>query len=200
VDVRVLVATHRDLEVLVQNGSFREDLYHRVVVFPIVIPPLRERPEDIPALAQHFAQQVAEQNNWKAKLFTPDSLAELAAYPWPGNVRELRNVIERVLLLSSTDSVDAATVHRALPRQTAAPARLPLTGDAPEASGGETAGNLTSRMDAFERKTILAELRRHQNHVTNTAKALGLERSHLYKKCQHLGIDLHAIRIAAPES
>jgi two-component system, NtrC family, nitrogen regulation response regulator NtrX len=198
VDVRVVVATHRDLEVLVQNGSFREDLYHRVVVFPLVIPPLRERPEDIPALAQHFAQQVAEQNNWKAKLFTPESLAELAAYPWPGNVRELRNVIERVLLLSSTDSVDAATVHRALPRTTFAPS--PAPGDAPEASGGEPAGNLTSRMDAFERKTILAELRRHQNHVTNTAKALGLERSHLYKKCQHLGIDLHAIRTAAPDS
>jgi DNA-binding NtrC family response regulator len=202
VDVRVVVATHRDLEVLVRNGSFREDLYHRVVVFPLVIPPLRERPEDIPQLAQHFAQQVAEQNNWKAKLFSPQSLEELAAYPWPGNVRELRNVIERVLLLSSTDSVDAATVRRALPHATAAAAPAPLTAAALDASaaGAEPAGNLTSRMDAFERKTILGELRRHQNHVTNTAKALGLERSHLYKKCQHLGIDLHAIRTGPAES
>jgi two-component system nitrogen regulation response regulator NtrX len=202
VDVRVVVATHRDLEVLVQGGSFREDLYHRVVVFPLVIPPLRERPEDIPVLAQHFAQQVAEQNNWKAKLFSAESLEELAAYPWPGNVRELRNVIERVLLLSSADSVDAATVHRALPRAPAAPVPAASTGATSDASagGGEPAGNLTARMDAFERKTILAELRRHQNHVTNTAKALGLERSHLYKKCQHLGIDLHAIRTTAPES
>jgi two-component system, NtrC family, nitrogen regulation response regulator NtrX len=202
VDVRVVVATHRDLEVLVQNGSFREDLYHRVVVYPLVIPPLRERPEDIPPLAQHFAQQVAEQNNWKAKLFSPASLEELAAYPWPGNVRELRNVIERVLLLSSADSVDAATVRRALPHATAAPAPPSSTAAAPDpsASAAEPAGNLTSRMDAFERKTILAELRRHQNHVTNTAKALGLERSHLYKKCQHLGIDLHAIRTGPPAS
>ncbi len=198
VDVRVVVATHRDLEVLVQNGSFREDLYHRVVVYPLVIPALRERPEDIPLLAQHFAQQVAEQNNWKAKLFSPESLEELVAYPWPGNVRELRNVIERVLLLSSTDSVDAATVHRALPHATATPVPASLTD--PTASGAEPAGNLTSRMDAFERKTILTELRRHQNHVTNTAKALGLERSHLYKKCQHLGIDLHAIRTGPAES
>lgn len=201
VDVRVVVATHRDLESLVQNGSFRQDLYHRVVVFPLIIPPLRERPEDIPVLAQHFAQQVAEQNNWKTKLFTPQSLEELATYPWPGNVRELRNVIERVLLLSGSDAVEAATVRLALPRTTAAPLPAPAAGAPAADVGGEAAtGNLTSRMDAFERQTILAELRRHQNHVTNTAKALGLERSHLYKKCQHLGVDLHAIRTTAAES
>jgi len=140
---------------------------------------------------------VAEQNNWKAKLFSPEALDELAAYPWPGNVRELRNVIERVLLLSSTDSVDAATVRRALPHATAAPASALPAGATDH--GGEVTGSLNIRMDAFERKTILAELRRHHNHVTNTAKALGLERSHLYKKCQHLGIDLHAIRTTAPD-
>jgi two-component system, NtrC family, nitrogen regulation response regulator NtrX len=189
VDVRVIVATHRDLENQVKQGSFREDLYHRVYVFPLMLPPLRERREDIPVLAAHFARQVAEQNSWKTKAFSAEAIEELENYSWPGNVRELRNVIERVLLLSTGDTIQAGDVRLALPQ-----ARLAGgTGDGTAASASAT-GTLAERAAHFERDTILDELKRHGNHMTNTAKALGLERSHLYKKCQQLGIDVHAIR------
>jgi DNA-binding NtrC family response regulator len=189
VDVRVIVATHRDLESQVKQGSFREDLYHRVYVFPLMLPPLRERREDIPVLAAHFARQVAEQNSWKTKTFSAEAIEELENYAWSGNVRELRNVIERVLLLSAGDAIQASDVRLALPQ-----ARLAGgTSDGTAASASAT-GPLAERSAHFERNTILEELKRHGNHMTNTAKALGLERSHLYKKCQQLGIDVHAIR------
>jgi len=184
VNVRVVVATHRNLEEQVRRNTFRQDLYHRIFVFPVVLPPLRERLEDIPVLAEHFARQVAEQNGWKAKRFSAEAVAELSRYSWPGNVRELRNVVERVLLLAAGDEVDAATVGVALPHADA-------TGATSETV---TEGGMAERVEAFERETILGELKRHHNHMTNTAKALGLERSHLYKKCQHLGIDLRSIR------
>lgn len=190
VDVRVVVATHRNLEEQVRQGTFREDLYHRVFVFPIVLPPLRERREDVRVLAEHFVRQLEEQNNWKLRKLSSEAIAELEKYSWPGNVRELRNVVERVLLLAPGDVVEAETVRRALP------------GAAGAAVGGGTAsarialemGTLAERVEAFERETLLAELKLHHHHMTNTAKALGLERSHLYKKCQQLGIDLRAIR------
>jgi DNA-binding NtrC family response regulator len=187
INVRVVVATHRNLEEQVRQGTFREDLYHRVFVFPIVLPPLRERRDDIRALVEHFARQIAEQNSWKPKKFSPDAIEALERYPWPGNVRELRNVVERVLLLAMGEDVDAATVARALPQAsyTAAPS---------SGSGPMTFGSLAQRTEAFERETLLAELKRNHQHMTNTAKALGLERSHLYKKCQQLGIDLRALR------
>src|SRR5246127_2695159 len=114
VDVRVLVATHRDLEQLVESGGFRRDLYHRVVVFPVELPPLRDRVEDIPALAEHFARQVCAQNGWKPVPIMPEAIEVLKRYPWPGNIRELRNVVERLLLLSD-DRVEAETIRMALP-------------------------------------------------------------------------------------
>jgi two-component system nitrogen regulation response regulator NtrX len=183
VDVRVVVATHRNLEEQVRQGSFRQDLYHRIYVFPIVLPPLRDRHEDVAVLAAHFARQVAEQNGWKPKPFSAEAVAELERYPWPGNVRELRNVVERTLLLSSGDMVDEDAVRLALPQPTA--------GNSAAAGSG---GTLAQRVEAFEREVLIAELKRHNHHMTNAAKALGLERSHLYKKCQQLGIDLKAIR------
>ncbi len=121
VDVRVVVATHRNLEEQVRQGSFREDLYHRVFVFPVVLPPLRERHEDIRVLAEHFVRQLTEQNRWKPKSISREALDALERYPWPGNVRELRNVIERALLLASGAEIDAATIERALPSSFAAP-------------------------------------------------------------------------------
>jgi len=190
VDVRVIVATHRNLEEQVRQGTFREDLYHRVFVFPIVLPPLRDRREDIRVLAEHFVRQLAEQNNWKPKTFSPEALEALQNYSWPGNIRELRNVIERVMLLAPAAVVDAAIVERALP-QTSASASSALSFDV----GG---GTLAERVESFERSTILTELKRNRNHMTNTAKALGLERSHLYKKCQQLGIDLRSVRQPEP--
>src|SRR5579871_4394441 len=103
VNVRVLVATHRNLEELVKNGGFRQDLYHRIYVFPLRLPPLRERTEDIPVLVEHFSIQLSEQNGWKPKPVTAAAIAELQQYPWPGNVRELRNVVERLLLLAGDE-------------------------------------------------------------------------------------------------
>jgi DNA-binding NtrC family response regulator len=191
VDVRVIVATHRNLDKLVQAGAFRQDLFHRIYVFPLLLPALRERSEDIPALVEHFAAQVAAQNGWKAKPFQAEAIRELQRYGWPGNVRELRNVVERLLLLAD-GPVDAAAVRLALPQMPGEDA--PASAVAPVAAAS---GPLSERMDAFERDQILTELKRHNQRMTDTAKALGLERSHLYKKCQALGIDLRALRTPA---
>ena len=183
VDARVLVATHRNLEEMVRQGTFRADLYHRVYVFPIVLPPLRERAEEVPVLAEYFASQVAAQNGWKEKHFSTEALEILKRYAWPGNVRELRNVVERVLLLSGSETITAEEVEMAIPASS--------NGEPAAATG---AGPLAQRMESFEREVLLAELRRHHHHMTNAARALGLERSHLYKKCQQLGIDLRSER------
>src|SRR6476620_3545181 len=117
VNVRVVVATHRKLEEQVKQGNFRQDLFHRIFVFPIVLPPLRERPEDVPALAAHFAALIVKQNNWKEITFSPEALQALQAHSWPGNIRELRNVVERLLLFAEGDTVTPATVQAALPAQ-----------------------------------------------------------------------------------
>jgi DNA-binding NtrC family response regulator len=123
-----------------------------------------------------FAQAVAEQNDWKPREIAPEAYAELERYSWPGNVRELRNVVERLLLLTD-DRVDASI------------ARLALPFDSSVATQPADTGPLSERMDAHEREIIIAELKKHNYKMTDTAKALGLERSHLYKKCQQLGIE-----------
>jgi len=175
VNVRVLVATHRDLEALVREGKFRQDLFHRVYVFPLTLPPLRERSEDIPVLVEHFARQICAQNNWKPIAFSPEATQALALYPWSGNIRELRNVVERLLLLATDKEVTADTIRSALPAR-----RSEIE--------SKVSGPLADRVQAFEREAILAELKRHNYHVTNAARALGLERSRLYKKAEQLGI------------
>ncbi len=185
VNVRVIVATHRQLEELVKKNEFRRDLFHRIYVFPLFLPPLRERPEDFPELVAHFARQVAAQNGWKEKLFSPESIAALRQYSWPGNVRELRNIVERLVLLAAGDTVSADDVRMVLPGgESITPATSADTGQ----------GTLLQRTEAFERDVLLGEIRRHNFHMTNVARALGLERSHLYKKCQQLGIDLQSLR------
>jgi two-component system, NtrC family, nitrogen regulation response regulator NtrX len=188
VNVRVVVATHRNLEELVKQSAFRRDLFHRVYVFPLMLPPLRERLEDFPELAAHFARQVAAQNGWKEKIFGEDAIAELGKYGWQGNVRELRNVVERLILLSADENITAADVRLILPTSDSS-----SSGSASCAAGTPT-GTLAERTEAFEREVMLAEIRRHNFHMTNVARALGLERSHLYKKCQQLGIDLQSLR------
>jgi len=190
VNVRVLVATHRNLEELVKQNTFRRDLFHRIFVFPLPLPPLRQRPEDFPALVTHFARQVAAQNGWKEKVFDSDAITELRRYTWPGNVRELRNVVERLVLLSAEDAVTAADVRQVLPASGSGVAQI----GAPGSTSPGGAGTLAERTEAYEREVLLAEIKRHNFHMTNVAKALGLERSHLYKKCQQLGIDLQTLR------
>lgn len=187
VNVRVVVATHRNLEEQVKQGAFRQDLFHRIFVFPISLPPLRERAEDIPVLAQHFATHIAKQNGWKMVAFSPEAVQMLQAYAWPGNIRELRNIVERVLLFAEEDTISADIVRAALPAGSAGPtSKLAASGS----------GALADRVEQFERQVILEEIKRHNNHITNTARALGLERSHLYKKCQQLGIDLQELKAA----
>jgi two-component system, NtrC family, nitrogen regulation response regulator NtrX len=182
VNVRVLVATHRDLAAQVKEGKFREDLFHRIYVFPLSLPPLRERPEDIPALVEHFAEQVRQQNGWKRVSLTTEAMQALQSYAWPGNVRELRNMVERLMLLAPNGDVDAETVRSALPQGSAV------------SSVHADSGGLADRVQGFEREVILAELKRAHNNVASAARALQLERSHLYKKAEQLGIDLRAVR------
>jgi two-component system nitrogen regulation response regulator NtrX len=152
-----------------------------VVVFPVNLPPLRQRGEDLHALVEHFSVQICAQNGWKQTSFTEEAIEALQKYGWPGNIRELRNIVERLLLFAD-DAIGIDEVRQALPTATPASSALSATGsnDAP----------LAERVLAFERATVLAELTRHHHQITQTAKALGLERSHLYKKCQQLGIDL----------
>ncbi len=180
VDVRVVVATHRNLEEQVRNGGFRQDLYHRIYVFPITLPPLRERREDIASLVGHFSRLISEVNGWKPKAFTAGAIGALEHYAWPGNVRELRNAVERLLLLADSD-VDEETVRMALPGGAAIKA---------------ASGTLSLRVEQYERETIRAELDRAKHNMTEAARALGLERSHLYKKCAQLGIDVKSMRRA----
>jgi two-component system nitrogen regulation response regulator NtrX len=180
VDVRVVVATHRNLEEQVRLGAFRQDLYHRIFVFPILLPPLRERPGDLAVLVGHFAHHVSEQNGWKPKPFTPEATKALESYAWPGNVRELRNSVERLLLLADGE-VDADTVRLILP-----------TSHGKSAASSAGFGTLNARLEAHEREIILSELKQHNFNMAETARALGLERSHLYKKCAQLGIEKKA--------
>ena len=116
VDVRVVVATHRDLEARVREEKFRQDLFHRIYVFPLGLPPLRERREDIPALIEHFASQVSAQNGWKPVPFSDEAMEALQSHCWPGNVRELRNMVERLMLLATHGQVDLDTVEMAVPK------------------------------------------------------------------------------------
>ena len=180
VDVRVLVATHHDLAELIRAGKFREDLYHRIVVFPVTMPPLRERADDIGVLVEHFSALVCAQNGWKPVSFSAEAIQTLQRQPWPGNIRELRNTVERLLLFATSNVVASTTVELALPRSKSAT----------QNPGGRLASKLSEQIEQFERAAILAALKEQKHHITNTAKALGLERSHLYKKCQQLGIDL----------
>jgi DNA-binding NtrC family response regulator len=183
VNVRVVVATHRNLEARVKEEKFRQDLFHRIYVFPLVLPPLRDRREDIPALVQHFGNQVCELNGWKPVPFSADAMNALQTYSWPGNVRELRNMVERLILLASDGQVDMSTVQMALPRNS-------------EAASGASIGSgpLARRVESFEREVILDELKRSHNNMSLAAKNLGLERSHLYKKAEQLGIDVRELR------
>jgi DNA-binding NtrC family response regulator len=180
VDVRVISATNKEIDTLLAEGRFREDLYYRLSTLTVKTPPLREHAGDVPALAAHFVEGACHRNHWKRRRLAPEALDLLAQQPWKGNVRELRNVVERLLILSDADPIGAADVRAALPAA-AATARSAST---------PGAGSLRDLTDAFEREVIRERLRVAGGHVTNAARSLGLERSHLYKKCKQLGIDM----------
>ncbi len=182
VDVRVLAATNKDLPTEIRAGRFREDLYFRLNVIPIFVPPLRDRREDIPLLAEHFMSGFAREYGRRVKTFDPAAIAQLQEYPWPGNVRELRNVIERLMIMVPGDTItpqDLAFLEGSLLYAQAAP-----EGDAVP---GETM-TLHAARARFEREFILRALAAQQGNISRTADALGVERSNLYRKMRALGI------------
>ena len=180
VDVRVIAATNKDLEEEISRGNFREDLFYRLNVVPFVVPPLRERTEDIPLLAQHFLREFALSYGRRPKELSPDTMAVLTSYSWPGNVRELRNLIERIVIMNPQVRIERKHLPSLLFRD-----------DIRRRGGGEPA-NLQQARAAYERDFILRKLEENEWNVSKTAGLLGLERSHLYRKMKTLGITLNA--------
>lgn len=178
VDVRIVAATNRDLEAATEAGTFRPDLFDRLNVLPLLLPPLRARRGDIPELARHFLRQIAAANERPEPTLSADALGALTAYSYPGNVRELRNVMERLVILTPDATIDASDVQTCL-GSTAAPA----------ARGLYRPGVPYRVLCEETERTILSEaLRHHDDQMASTARALDLERSHFYKKCKALGL------------
>ena len=179
VDVRVLAATNKNLEEEIANGRFREDLFYRLNVVPITVPPLRERREDIEQLVVYFLQQFAARDGLPARGITDEALVRLSELDWPGNVRELRNTVERLVILASASTITAADVERLVGKRSAEPAGL---------------GNLVDCTTfeefkvAAERAFLLAKLRAFEWNVSETARALDMPRSNLYKKIERYAL------------
>jgi two-component system, NtrC family, nitrogen regulation response regulator NtrX len=172
VAVRVISATNRDLQALVSQDKFREDLFYRLSVVPIRVPPLRERRDDIPALAEYFLREFCARNNFRRKTMDEEVFTVLQRYSWPGNVRELRNVIERMAILSPAEQLAAAAV----------PLEVRL---APSAAA---ASNLQQTRESAERESILKALEQTSWNVSAAARVLGIERTNLHKRIRALGI------------
>jgi two-component system, NtrC family, nitrogen regulation response regulator NtrX len=174
VDVRVIAATNKDLEAEISSGSFRSDLYYRLAVIPIEVPPLRARGDDVVILAEHFLRRYAAESGQQKRRLTAGAAAKLKAYHWPGNVRELRNVVERLAILLRGETIEPADIQ---------------LGTRPP-SAPEIGANLTLKeaRDEFEKQYILARLRDHAGNVSRTADTLGVERSNLYRKLHAYGI------------
>lgn len=177
VDVRVLAATNKHLEEEIAEAHFREDLYHRLNVIPIEVPPLRERLEDVPALVDHFVATLSQGAGVAPRSFTTEAVRALQRRNWPGNVRELRNAVERLLILAPGKQITAADVERLLPSPEASAAGG-VAPDQPRAPSFET-----FRQDA-ERAFLLSKLREHAWNVAETARVLDMPRSNLYKKIE----------------
>jgi two-component system nitrogen regulation response regulator NtrX len=180
VDVRVVAATNKNLEEEIGRGNFREDLYHRINVIPLHVPPLRERREDIPLLANYFLKELAQENQAPQKTLSPQALAALTDQPWPGNVRELKNFIWRVTVLTGSPVIDTPD--------------LPLARDLSGSSAGNVNALLTlpdfrEARARFELAYLKRQLEAHSGSVGATAEAIGLERSHLYRKLRAYGLD-----------
>jgi DNA-binding NtrC family response regulator len=178
VDVRVVAATNKNLADEIAAGRFREDLFYRLNVVPIELPPLRERREDIPALVSYFVAQVCEQDDRKAKRLSQGAVSMLMQYDWPGNVRELKNSIERLVILTGeAEDIGEDDVRDALPTLK------------PVSTTYRRGTALKDLVAAAERDLVLEALAANDHHISNTARELGLERSHLYKKMKALGIN-----------
>jgi two-component system nitrogen regulation response regulator NtrX len=177
VDVRILAATNKDLTAEIRAGRFREDLYFRLNVIPIFVPPLRDRESDIPLLAEHFIAELAREYGKRPKRLDPGAAAGLRSYRWPGNVRELRNVIERLMIMVPGDTIALSDLAFLDGTAVAAPHQ-----DAPAQE------SLHDARERFERDYILRALAAQQGNISRTAEVLGVERSNLYRKMRAFGI------------
>jgi two-component system nitrogen regulation response regulator NtrX len=176
-DARVLSATNKNLTDEIRRGAFRDDLYFRLAVVPISVPPLRERTEDIPLLARHFLGEASARFGRRSKSLSAAAVEALVAYRWPGNVRELKNLVERLMILCPAEEI----------RREDLPAEILEGESAPQISAD---ASLKDARDEFERRHILAALRRHRGNVTRAAEALQVERSNLYRKLKSYGIEV----------
>ncbi len=176
VDVRVIAATNKNLEEEIEKGEFREDLYFRLSVIPVRVPPLRERTEDIPVLVQHFVQEFSVANNFRSKAISPAAMEALKRHPWRGNVRELRNTIERLMIMVEGETVEPDDLSEVLRKPGGA-------SGAPDA-----AGSLRDFKESAERTFLVQKLRENEWNISATANAIGTPRSNLYKKLEQYGI------------
>jgi two-component system nitrogen regulation response regulator NtrX len=182
VDVRVIAATNKRLDLEIEQGKFRADLFYRLNVIPFELPPLRDRPEDVPLLVEHFNRQFSIPYGKTPKLFSEESLAELQDYSWPGNVRELRNTVERVVIMHPGLKVSAND--------------LPVRGkeEAPVASFRFP--SFKEATDAYHREFIQRKLEEAEGNVSRAAEMMGVDRSHLYRRMRTLGIQVRGERTA----
>ena len=178
VDVRVIAATNKDLEAEIEKGNFREDLYFRLSVIPITVPPLRERREDIPLLIRHFADLFSREHNRKPHRFTPAALEFMQKARWKGNVRELKNTVERLLIMTPGDSVDVDDLRDV----------VRLEAKAPGPDNDRNPGTLREFKESAERAFLVGKLRENGWNISKTAEVIGTPRSNLYKKLEQYGI------------
>jgi DNA-binding NtrC family response regulator len=176
VDVRLIAASNRNLEEEVKKGAFRNDLYYRLSVVPIHLPPLRERREDIPLLLEHFITTFSREYNVEPKRIAPDALDKLIAYPWPGNIRELQNVIERVFALSQSTEITLADLPISIVGFEAHPVNLNELSDLPT-------------LEAMEKSLIAAALRKSRGNKNEAARLLAIDRQRLYRKIEKYRLD-----------
>lgn len=180
VNVRIISATNKDLTEEIRKGNFREDLYWRLNVVPIYLPPLRERKEDIPELINYFIDEFSREKGWKKKTLDPQVIKILQSYDWPGNVRELRNAVERLMIMVTKDVIEVSDIEN--------------TGIIKDSKVKEekyfSYTSLKQARDAFERDFILKKLKENNWNMTKTAEIIGIERSNLYKKIKSLNIPL----------
>jgi two-component system nitrogen regulation response regulator NtrX len=185
VDVRVIAATNKNLEEEIEKGGFREDLYFRLAVIPIHVPPLRERPEDVPVLVRHYMEYFSRQNNVRPKRISSVALDALSRYRWKGNIRELRNTVERLIIMTGGDTIDLADLPENVRSPSAGPAAAKSAGgDAGEAK----AGTLREFKENAERAFLVGKLRENAWNISKTAEVIGTPRSNLSKKLEQYQI------------
>lgn len=180
VDVRVIAATNRDLKEEIQKGRFREDLYYRLNVIPLVVPPLRERKSDIPILVEHFIKEYCIEYHKELKRMSPEALDLFKNYSWPGNVRELKNVVERLVIMTPAAVIEAKDVPAPIREQAKASAELSFFGY----------DLLKEARREFEKRFILKKLSENDENISKTAELIGIERSNLHRKIKSYGIEL----------